>query len=151
MSSWLSWMFASWLWCNSFWLEQWPFFCNWIIYFFLNISMVLETLMKLCVTAKFLENIFVLKIGELGQKQVFLNLYKYLVIYFYWICYKRKIYIICCVPAQIPCLEKILSLRYRPKCFQPIRLQDIFKSTMYVASLVTGLQNWLYMKNEQVN
>ena len=33
-------------------------------------------------------------------------------------------HIICCVPAQIPYLGKLLFLRYRPKCSQPIRLQD---------------------------
>ena len=36
-----------------------------------------------------------------------------------------EIYIICCVPAQIPYLEKFLFLRYGPKCSQPIRLQDL--------------------------
>ena len=35
-----------------------------------------------------------------------------------------KIYIICCVPAQIPYLWKFLFLRYGPKCSQPIRLQN---------------------------
>ena len=35
-----------------------------------------------------------------------------------------EIYIICCVPAQIPYLGKVLFLRYRPKCSQPIRLQN---------------------------
>ena len=34
---------------------------------------------------------------------------------------------ICCVPAQILCWGKILFLRYRAKCSQPIRLQDFFK------------------------
>ena len=28
------------------------------------------------------------------------------------------------MPAQVPYLGKILFLRYRPKCSQPIRLQD---------------------------
>ena len=31
-----------------------------------------------------------------------------------------------CVPAQIPYLGKILVRRYRPKCSQPIRLQDFW-------------------------
>ena len=35
-----------------------------------------------------------------------------------------KTYIICCVPAQIPYLERLLFLKYGPKCSQPIRLQD---------------------------
>ena len=47
-----------------------------------------------------------------------------LVIDFYWICSIMKVYIICCVPSQIPYLGKILLLRYGPKHSQPIRLQD---------------------------
>ena len=39
-----------------------------------------------------------------------------------------KIYIIFCVTAQILYLEKILFLRYRPKCSQPITDYRIFKS-----------------------
>ena len=35
-----------------------------------------------------------------------------------------KTYIICCVHAQIPYSRKCLFLRYGPKCFQPVRLQD---------------------------
>ena len=61
----------------------------------------------------------------MGQKQGFLNLLKNLVIKFCWICSMIKTYIICCVPAQLPCLGKFLFLRYGPKCYQPIRLQDI--------------------------
>ena len=41
-----------------------------------------------------------------------------LVINFYWICSLVKIYIICCVPAQIPSLRKIFFPRCRPKCYQ---------------------------------
>ena len=36
-----------------------------------------------------------------------------------WICFIMKIYIICCIPPQLPYLWKFLFLRYRPKCFQP--------------------------------
>ena len=43
---------------------------------------------------------------------------------FYWIFSIMKIYIICLVPTQIPYLGKSLFVRYRPKCSQPIRLQD---------------------------
>ena len=67
---------------------------------------------------------FVPKIGKMSQKQGFLNLLKNMVINFYWICFIMKIYIICCVPGQIPYLEKFLFLKYGPKCSQPIRLQD---------------------------
>ena len=43
---------------------------------------------------------------------------------FHWICSIMKIFIICWVPAQILYLGKIWFLRYKPKCPQPIRLQD---------------------------
>ena len=61
---------------------------------------------------------------KMGLKQGFFNLMENLVINFYWIWYIMEIYIICCVPAQIPYLEKFLFLRNGPKCSQPIRLQD---------------------------
>ena len=70
-----------------------------------------------------------LKIGKMYQKWAknsFLNLFKKFVINFYWIYSIMTIYIICCVPAQIPFLGKFLFLRYGPKCFQPIRLQDFW-------------------------
>ena len=44
-------------------------------------------------------------------------------IFTYWIWSLMEIYIIGCVPTQIPYLEKFLFLRYGPKCSQPIRLQ----------------------------
>ena len=80
--------------------------------------------MKLCMTTWFFWKTFWLKNWENGQKIGFLNLKKNLVINFHWSCSIMKIYIICYVPAQIPYLGKILFLRYRPKCSQPIRLQD---------------------------
>ena len=58
------------------------------------------------------------------QKQGFFNILKDFVINIYWICSIMKIYIICCVPVQIPYLGKFWFLRYGPKCFQPVRLQD---------------------------
>ena len=51
----------------------------------------------------------------MGQKQSFLNLLKNFVINFYRLSFLMKIYIICCVPAQIPCMGKFLFLRYGPK------------------------------------
>ena len=60
----------------------------------------------------------------MGQKRGFLNLFKNLVIIFYIICSIIKIYIIYCVPVQITYLGKYFFVRYRPKCFQPIILQD---------------------------
>ena len=78
-----------------------------------------------CDRAGFLgKNFFAPKIGKMGQKQGFFNLLESFVINFYWIWSIMKIYIICCVPAQIPYLGKFLFLRYGPKCSQPIRLQD---------------------------
>ena len=46
---------------------------------------------------------------KMGQKQGFWNLLKNLVINFYWICYKMKMYIICCVPAPVPYFRKFCS------------------------------------------
>ena len=42
----------------------------------------------------------------------------------------NKIYIVRRVPAQTPCLGKILFLRYGPKCSQPIRLPDYLINPM---------------------
>ena len=90
--------------------------------------MVLQTNIKLCVKEPdFAENIFPKKWkngSKMDQKQSFLNLFKNLVFNFYWICSVMKVYIICCVPGQIPYLGKSLSLRYGPKYSQPITLQD---------------------------
>ena len=104
--------------------------CSWncIISFFLNFGMVvLETHIKLYVTEPdFLEKICCPKNQEnepkMGQKQVFLNLFKHFLINFYWICAIMKIYIISCVSAEIPYLGKFWFLRYRPNFSKPIRL-----------------------------
>ena len=69
--------------------------------------MVLESHVKLSVTAGFSGKIFFApKVGKMGPKYGFLNLLENLVINFYWICSIMKIYIICCVPAQISYLGK---------------------------------------------
>ena len=74
---------------------------------FLNFGMVLETLIKLCVTARFFGKTFFAKeIEEMVQK-------------FHWM---KTVHIICCVLAQVLCLGKNSFLRYRPKCCQSIRL-----------------------------
>ena len=57
------------------------------------------------------KTLFVPKIGEMDLK-------------FRWICSIMKIYVVCCVPAQILSLRKILFLKYSPKCSHPIRLHD---------------------------
>ena len=98
-------------------------------YLFLNFGMVLETYMTLFVTElDFPEKTFCSQNWENGpkmcQKQGCWNMLKSLVINFYWICSVMKIYIILCVPAQIPYLGTFLFLRYGP-----IRLQD-FQSTI---------------------
>ena len=64
----------------------------------------------------------------------FFNLLKNFVINFYWICSVIKIYFICCVPVQIPYLGKFLFLRYRPKCSEPIRLQDFLINHISIAN-----------------
>ena len=79
--------------------------------------------------AGFPEKIFLpKKNGKMDQKwaknRFFFNIMKNFVINFYWIYFIIKTYIICCVPANIPCLGKFLFLRYGPKYSQPIRLQD---------------------------
>ena len=66
--------------------------------------------MKLCVTAEFPRKYFVApKIGKMDQKWAktgFLNLLNL---------FCNDIYLICCVPAQIPYLGKFLFLRYDSK------------------------------------
>ena len=75
--------------------------------------------LKLCMTElAFLEHFFCSKNWGNRPKIKFfwLNLKKNLVISFPWIFSKMKIYTISNVM-----LRKILFLRYRPKCFQPMR------------------------------
>ena len=84
--------------------------------------------LKLCVTEPdFLKKIFDSRIGKMGpkmdQKQGILNFLKNLVILLI-MCFVIKIYIICCVRAQIPSLRKFLFLTYGPNYSQLIRLQD---------------------------
>ena len=64
-----------------------------------------------------------LKLGKLASNRV-LNFKKNLVINFPLICPIMKMYIICCVPVQIFCLEKVLFHRYRPEHSQPFRLRN---------------------------
>ena len=54
----------------------------------------------------------------------FLNLLENLVINFFWIWSIKKVYIKCCILAQIKYLGKIWFLRYGLKWSRPIRLQD---------------------------
>ena len=70
---------------------------------------------------------FAPKIGKIDPKwtknRVFLIYWK-IFLNFYWIWPIMKIYIPCCVFAQISFLDKLLFLKYGSKCSQPIRLQD---------------------------
>ena len=82
----------------------------------------------------------------MGQKQGFLNLWKIwslicseFVLNLVWICSLRKIYIICCVPAQIPHLGKFLLLRNGPKCSQPVGLHD------FLINQISRTNQWISM------
>ena len=63
-----------------------------------------------------------------GPEIMFFWLLKNLVIIFFLICSLLKVYTICSVPAQIPYLEKILFLRYKPKCSELVRLKNLYVS-----------------------
>ena len=65
-----------------------------------------------CDRAKFSRNLG--KWAKNGQQHGFLNLLKNFLINFYWICSTMNIHIICCVPAQIPYLEKFYFMRSGP-------------------------------------
>ena len=102
----------------------------------LNSGMVLETLMKLCMTEpeSSKKNCFCSKNNgngpKIDQKQgVFFNLKKNLVINFHWICSIMKIYIISCVPAQILYCEKSCSWDIGQNIFSQSDCR-IYKSTI---------------------
>ena len=84
-----------------------------LIQFFLKLSMVLEAHVVLCMTAGFLEKKNFCP--KNGPKIDFLNLLEN-VINFFWIWSIKKVYIKCCILAQIPYFGKIWFLRYGPKC-----------------------------------
>ena len=93
--------------------------------FILNFGMVIETNIKLCVTARFSWKLFfaskMRKWTKNVHKQSFLNLLEKLFINFYWICSIMKVYIICSVSAQISYLGKSWFLRYGRQCSQSIK------------------------------
>ena len=64
------------------------------------------------------KNFFAPKMGKWAKKKGFFNLKKNLVVNVHWICSFFVLFLHKC------CIGKILFLRYRPKCFQLIRLQD---------------------------
>ena len=61
---------------------------------------------------------------KVGQKWGFLIILENLVINFFWIWSIKKVYIICCIFAQIPYLRKMWFLRYGSKYSWTIKLQD---------------------------
>ena len=100
----------------------------WLICFFWN-SVWCSRLMccvLLCVTEPDLtkKNFSCLKNGANGPKIGFLGFIGNLLITFSWIWSIKKVHTISCVLALILYSEKILFLRYEPKCSWPIRLQD---------------------------
>ena len=107
-------------------LSFYPAICLGVfISFFKNVGIVLETLMELYVTElNILEKILPQKLEKWAKTRVSLNIKKRFVINFHWTCSIIKIYVICCVPAKIPYLGRILLLRYRPKYSLLIRLMD---------------------------
>ena len=108
--------------CPSFHLKV---FLGLTHYFFEKLSLVLGVHILLSVKQKY----FCPKMGKMGLKWArkrffFLNLLENVIINFFWFWSVTKIYIICSFLAQILYLIKIWFLRYGPKCFWPIRLQD---------------------------
>ena len=86
--------------------------------------MVLETFTKYEVVHDKSRSICFGNCGNVPKMGFFLNAKKNLVINFHWICSIMKMYIVCCVPAQILYWEKSCSLDIKPECCHPIRLQD---------------------------
>ena len=100
---------------------------------FQNFGILIESLMKFCMAE---QKNFSPKIGNMSQEQSFLNLLQNLVINFYRISSIMKMYIICCVPAQIPIFEKIFVLELWAK--------------MFPASQIASMFNQPYHQNESV-
>ena len=102
--------------------------------------MVLETLMKLCVTEKdFLEKIFFQENRENWPKRGFLNLLKNLVINFFnefalsWILKLFPVFL------HISHIWDFFLLRHGPKCSQLIRLQDFLINNISVTNFSNRL------------
>ena len=88
--------------------------------------MVSETHMKLCVTEPdFLGKFFFdQKLGERAQNGPKTGFFQFIGKFgHYFLLLLMEIYVICCVPPQIPYLGKSLFLRHGRKCSQLIRLQ----------------------------
>ena len=98
--------------------------------------MVLETHMKWCVTARFFRKNFSPKNKGNRLKIGFFDL--------------KKISIICCVvPAQILYLGNIVFVRYRPKCFQHIRLQNFLVNFFFLNKSMKQPHFWHVDTNSQ--
>ena len=88
--------------------------------------MMLETHIKLCMTEP---HFFDKKKHppKMVQNESKIWCFEAIETFFYHLFFKKKIwyvYFVCFILVQIPYLEKIWLLKYGPKCFQPIRLQD---------------------------
>ena len=90
-------------------------FMGLVHYFFLKLSMVLETHVMFCVT----ELDFWRKWRK-WTKNSFLSVLENLDVNFSWICSVKKVYVNCCILAQIPYVRKILFPKYVTKCTRPI-------------------------------
>ena len=89
-------------------MPAWAFSWNWIISFSRFWQGVRNRYKVNCDRARYFRNFFLPPtIGKMDQKQSFLNLVKNLVFNFNWICSIMKLYIICYVLAQIPCLGNV--------------------------------------------
>ena len=101
--------------------------------FFLNFCMMLQTRMKLCVTAGLSGKTFQLK--NLGKWIKWIKngpetrFFEFIETFGHDSV--MKTYINCNVPAKIPYFRKFLFLRYRPKCFQPISSQDFLINDVF--------------------
>ena len=83
-----------------------------------------------------------------------LNLLGNLVINFFWMWSIMKVYTICSILPQIPYLGKTWFLRYWPKCFRPIRLQDFLinyiSRTKWWKSLIFCMLIQIYRKKKLI-
>ena len=99
------------------------------------------------------QNFFPLRLGTQTKnlsKIAFFLIYWKIWLKFYWICSMMKMYIICCVPAQIPYLRKVFFPSYRPNCSQPIRLWNFLTSHNFRISqwnsLISGMLIYINKK-----
>ena len=98
---------------TSFCLFVQKFSWDWVVSFFQTWHDVRGPCGVVCGRARFF-GFFSQKMGKMGQKSDFLNLLENFVINFLWIWSLKKVYVVCCILAQIPYLGKIIFLAYGP-------------------------------------